>query len=114
MNTTISNNGLPKLPQANVSQGSSAQAGSGAPAGPADASASTAGGADKVNLTDSARALAEAARSGDASPIDTAKVERIRQSLASGTYQVNPERIADRMLSMEHQMAGTKPAAGGA
>ncbi|MEW5833455.1 MAG: flagellar biosynthesis anti-sigma factor FlgM [Pseudomonadota bacterium] len=113
MNTTISNNGLPKLPQANVSQGSSAQAGAAA-AGQTDATGGAAGGVDKVNLTDSARALQQASRSGDASPIDTAKVERIRQALASGTYQVKPERIADGMLSMEQQMAGTKPAAGGA
>ncbi len=114
MNTTISNNGLPKLPQASVSQGSSAQTGAAPTAGTADAAGTPTGGVDKVNLTDSARALSEASRSGDASPIDTAKVERIRQALASGTYQVNPERIADGMLSMEHQMAGTKPAAGGA
>jgi len=114
MNTTISNNGLPKLPQANVSQGNSAQAGGASAAGSADAAGGTAGGVDKVNLTDSARALQQASRSGDASPIDTAKVERIRQALASGTYQVNPERIANGMLSMEHQMAGTKPVAGGA
>ena len=114
MNTTISNNGLPKLPQTGVSQGNGAQGG--ATAGPAttDAAAGPAGAADKVNLTDSARALQQAARSGEASPVDSAKVERIRQSLAAGTYQVNPERIADGMLSMEHQMAGTKPAAGGA
>lgn len=109
MNTTISNNGLPKLPQPNTTQGgASAQA----PAGVAgtEASASTVA-SDKVNLTDSARALQEAARSGD--PVDTAKVERIRQSLAAGTYQVNPERIADRMLSLDSQIAGSKPVAGG-
>ncbi|HEU4669930.1 MAG TPA: flagellar biosynthesis anti-sigma factor FlgM [Dyella sp.] len=113
MNTTISNNGLPKLPQTGVSQGSGTQTGAPAASGPSDAAGTTAG-VDKVNLTDSARALAEASRSGDASPIDTAKVERIRQALASGTYQVNPERIADGMLSMEQQMAGTKPVAGDA
>jgi negative regulator of flagellin synthesis FlgM len=69
--------------------------------------------ADKVNLTDSARALQEASRAGDSSPIDTAKVERVRQALAAGTYQVNPERIADRMLSLDSQIAGTKPVSGG-
>lgn len=111
MNTTISNNGLPKLPQTSVGQGNSAQAGAASSAGSTDATGGTAG-VDKVNLTDSARALQQASRSSDASPIDTAKVERIRQALASGTYQVNPERIADGMLSMEQQMAGGKPAAG--
>lgn len=111
MNTTISNNGLPKLPQASNSKGS---ASSQAPAGAAGTEAGTsAGAADKVNLTDSARALQEASRTGDSSPIDTAKVERVRQALASGTYQVNPERIADGMLSLDRQIAGAKPVAGG-
>lgn len=111
MNTTISNSGLPKLPQTNTSQGSNASAGA-AGASSTDAAAQTAGGVDKVNLTDSARALQEASRAGDASPVDSAKVERIRQELASGTYQVNPGRIADGLLSIEHQMAGAKPTSG--
>ncbi len=111
MNTTISNNGLPTLPQANSSQGS---APSQAPAAATGSEAgSSAGAADKVNLTDSARALQEASRAGDSAPIDTAKVERVRQALAAGTYQANPERIADRMLSLDSQIAGAKPVSGG-
>ena len=112
MNTTISNNGLPKLPQANAPAGN---ASSQAPASGAMGTEASAGAApsDKVNLTDSARALQEAARSGDSSPVDTAKVERIRQSLTTGTSAVNPERIADRMLSLDSQIAGAKPVAGG-
>jgi negative regulator of flagellin synthesis FlgM len=111
MNTTISNNGLPKLPQANSSKGN---APSQAPAGAAGTEAgSGAGAADKVNLTDSARALQQASRAGDSSPIDTAKVERVRQALAAGTYQVNPERIADGLLSLDSQIAGAKPVSGG-
>ncbi|HET6433637.1 flagellar biosynthesis anti-sigma factor FlgM [Dyella sp.] len=113
MNTTISNNNLPKLAQANSAQGNaSSQAPSSA--GSADASGSAAASADRVNLTDSARALQEASRAGDSSPIDTAKVERVRQALASGSYQVNPERIADSLLSLEGQMGGTKPTPGAA
>lgn len=113
MNTTISNNNLPKLPQANSTQGNaSSQASAGA--GSADAVGKGAGPADKVNLTDSARALQEASRAGDSSPIDTAKVERVRQALAAGTYQVNPERIADSLISLEGQIGGAKPAAGAA
>ncbi|MGA0586382.1 flagellar biosynthesis anti-sigma factor FlgM [Dyella sp. KRB-257] len=110
MNTTISNNGLPKLAQAGSSQGN---APSQAPAAAGGSEPGSAAAADKVNLTDSARALQEAARAGDSAPIDTAKVERVRQALAAGTYQVNPERIADRMLSLDSQIAGSKPVAGG-
>ncbi|HEX5307054.1 MAG TPA: flagellar biosynthesis anti-sigma factor FlgM [Dyella sp.] len=110
MNTTISNNGLPKLPQANSNQGNAPSQASAAATGTEPGGAVS---ADKVNLTDSARALQEAARAGDSSPIDTAKVERVRQALAAGTYQVNPERIADRMLSLDSQIAGSKPVSGG-
>jgi negative regulator of flagellin synthesis FlgM len=113
MNTTISNNNLPKLPQANSTQGNASSQAS-ASAGGAGAVGNAAATVDKVNLTDSARALQEASRAGDSSPIDTAKVERVRQALASGSYQVNPERIADSMLSLEGQITGTNPAAGAA
>lgn len=110
MNTTISNNGLPNLHQTASSQsGSSSQA----PASTVstDNSASAVGSSDKVNLTDSARALQEAARAGDGAPVDSAKVDKIRQSLAAGTYQVNPQRIADGVLSLDSQIAGSKPVA---
>lgn len=112
MNTTISNNGLPKLPQANSSQGSAPSQASSSAAG-TDATGGTPGASDQVKLTDSARALQEAARAGDGSPVDTAKVEKIRQSLAAGTYQVNPQRIADGLLSLDHQIAGGKPVSSG-
>lgn len=106
MNTTISNNGLPNLHQTASSQsGSQSQA----PASTANTESSSrpVGSSDKVNLTDSARALQEAARAGDGAPVDSSKVDKIRQSLAAGTYQVNPERIADRLLSLDGQIAGS-------
>lgn len=111
MNTTISNNGLPNLQQTANSQ-SSPQAQ--APASKVSTeSSSAAGSSDKVNLTDSARALQEAARAGDGAPVDSAKVDKIRQSLAAGTYQVNPQRIADGLLSLDSQIGGSKPVASG-
>lgn len=105
MNTTIFNNGLPKLPQTAASQGSS-------PAQGNVAASDTAGGAakpaDSVRLTDSARALQDAARTSDTAAIDTHRVEKIRQALANGSYQVNPARIADGMLALDSQIAGTQ------
>jgi negative regulator of flagellin synthesis FlgM len=104
MNTTISNNGLPKLPQAAGQPGSSAAsessagaAASGAPAAKAD---------DQLKLTDSAKALQQAART-DATPVDAQRVERVRQALADGSYKVDAGRIADRMIAMERQLGGT-------
>ena len=59
---------------------------------------------DQLKLTDSARALQEAARLDTSSAIDTKRVEQIREALASGSYQIDAGRIADRMLSFERQI----------
>ncbi|CAK0776171.1 negative regulator of flagellin synthesis FlgM [Gammaproteobacteria bacterium] len=37
--------------------------------------------------------------------VDRNRVEEVRQRLAAGTYEVNPARIANRMLSMERAFA---------
>ena len=103
MNTTISPNGLPALPQAKTNQGSA-----GSQTSSASASGSTAPQAsDSVKLTDSARALHQATSVNAQSPVDTAKVEQIRKSLADGTYHVNAGKIADRLTSIESQINGT-------
>ncbi|WP_243039271.1 flagellar biosynthesis anti-sigma factor FlgM [Dyella sedimenti] len=103
MTTTISNNGLPKLPQPPSGQGSGAAQGTGG-ASSSEAAGGSAGADDRVQLTDSARALQEASRTASGSAIDTKKVEQVRQSLASGNYTIDPGRIADRMLSLERQL----------
>jgi len=105
MNTTISNNGLPKLPQAPTGQGSSSTQGASGTT-TSDAAASSTGTNDRVQLTDSARALQEAARTHTGATMDTKKVEQIRQALANGTYKVDAGRIADRMMSLENQLNG--------
>ena len=105
MNTTISNNGMPKLPQPATGQGSSStQGASSTPA--SDATASSTCTSDRVQLTDSARALQEAARTNDGATMDTKKVDQIRQALANGTYKVDAGKIADRMMSLENQLNG--------
>ncbi|QNK02599.1 flagellar biosynthesis anti-sigma factor FlgM [Dyella telluris] len=105
MNTTISNNGLPKLPQPATGQGSSSTQ-SPASTTSTDAATGSTGTNDRVQLTDSARALQEAARTTSGATMDTKKVEQIRQALANGTYKVDAGRIADRMMSLETQMNG--------
>lgn len=102
MNTTISSNGLPQLPLATNSTDSSANQASTT----ASATSTTATQAnDSVQLTDSARALQQA--SSTDSPVDTAKVEQIKQSLAAGTYKVDANAIANNLTSLESQINGT-------
>jgi negative regulator of flagellin synthesis FlgM len=55
-----------------------------------------------VEVSDTASVLLE--RASDA--FDSAKVERIRQSIADGTYRVNPEAIADKLLSNAQDLLG--------
>lgn len=103
MNTTISSNGLPILPQATTSQGSASNQTS---------SASTSGSAaaqpdDSVKLTDSAHALHQATSVSAQIPVDTAKVEEISKALTSGSYPVDAGKIADRLALIESQINGT-------
>lgn len=47
-------------------------------------------------------ALAAATRQmGAAPPVDTAKVDRIKNAIAMGTYTVNPEAVAERMIATD-------------
>lgn len=34
-------------------------------------------------------------------PIDTARIARVKQAIASGNYPVDPEKIAERMLDLD-------------
>lgn len=104
MNTTISNNGLPKFTQATNGSGNGSTPATAAPAGSASAASQP---DDQLKLTDSARALQQAARPDEAAAIDPQRVERVRQSLANGSYQINPGHIADKMMSLEQQIGGT-------
>jgi negative regulator of flagellin synthesis FlgM len=101
MNTTISSNGLPQLPLPTANADSSASQAS-TTSSSSNAAAPQAN--DSVKLTDSARALQQA--SSTDSPVDTARVEQIKKSLAAGTYKVDPNAIADRLVSMDTQISG--------
>lgn len=103
MSTTI-NPGGPTVPKPSVSN-------SPLPAAAGDAEGSVSGHApagsaqsdDRVQLTESARAIGAATRSADA-PVNTQRVEHIRQAIADGTYKVDAQRVADRLISLEKQI----------
>lgn len=106
MNTTITNNGLPKFTQTTGNTVNDPATTVSAPAGNGQGGVSRAGD-DQLKLTDSALALQQAARSDDSSAIDPQRVEQVRKALADGSYRIDPARIADRMLALEQQIGGT-------
>lgn len=78
-----------------------------------DGAASTAGTAGKpanpVQITDQARTLAALEHTVNSLPVvNEAKVARIRQAIEDGSYQVVPERIADKLLRMDRELGAAQ------
>ena len=62
---------------------------------------------DRVSLTPEAQRLKALEASVAQQPVvDAQKVERIRNELAQGRYQIDPERVADKMMQFEQQVFG--------
>lgn len=97
--------GLP--PQAATAPTTTATSKRGGKSGPSNEAAPVA--TDNLALTDSARAMQEAASAQSAAgpSFDAAKVERIRTAIANGSYAINAGRIADKLVAMEQQMGNT-------
>jgi negative regulator of flagellin synthesis FlgM len=78
----------------------------------ADAKASSsaaAAGSSPVQITEQARQLAALERAVQNLPIvDEARVAAIRLAIEEGRYEVSPERIADKLLRMEHELRGAE------
>ena len=73
------------------------KAGSGAPSG------------TDVHITSTAKGLAALEQSIlDMPAIDQARVDEVQQRLASGKYDVDPQRIADGLLRLDTVLAGLK------
>lgn len=63
----------------------------------------------ETNITASARTLAVLDQLAKNLPeIDQARVEQVSKRLADGSYKVNPERIADKLLLAEQALGQLK------
>jgi negative regulator of flagellin synthesis FlgM len=59
-----------------------------------------------VNITDQAKQLASLEQVLQSLPaVDEARVAEIRSAIQDGRYQVNPERIADKLLRFEQELS---------
>lgn len=75
----------------------------------AAAADSSAAGTD-VHLTGAARGLAAIEQSLRALPaVDELRVSAVKQRLQDGSYEVDPQRVADRLLRMEADLARLAP-----
>ncbi|HXC60716.1 MAG TPA: flagellar biosynthesis anti-sigma factor FlgM [Steroidobacteraceae bacterium] len=71
---------------------------------------SSAAAESDVHLTGASRNLAAIEQSLRELPaVDELRVSTVRQRLASGDYKVDPQRVADRMLSMERDLGRAAP-----
>jgi negative regulator of flagellin synthesis FlgM len=65
--------------------------------------------ATPVRITDQARQLAALERAVQDTPVvNEARVASIRLAVEEGRYEVVPERIADKLLRMEHELRMTE------
>jgi negative regulator of flagellin synthesis FlgM len=70
--------------------------------GDSSASVSSSQAGDQLTLTDSARTLQKFEEAVAKTPVVNAdKVSAIKQALSSGTYQIDPARVADKLLKFE-------------
>ena len=56
---------------------------------------------DSVVLTNSVQEIKKSFESFTESSLDMQRVERIKQAIENGTYEINPDRIAQKMIQFE-------------
>ena len=62
---------------------------------------------DSISLTDTASRLQKLESTIAELPVvDTQRVEDIRNAIANGEYEVNPARVAEKMLSLDAELNG--------
>ena len=70
--------------------------------GSTSSSSSSSSGSDKVSLTKTAARLKDIEQKlSDQSPVDTNRVNEMKTALANGNYNVDAEKIADKMMNFE-------------
>ena len=64
---------------------------------------------DTVALTHTARLMQRVENMlASVQPTDRARVDAVRQALASGAYEIDPERIAARIVRLERELSGRR------
>ncbi|MGZ5049745.1 MAG: flagellar biosynthesis anti-sigma factor FlgM [Methylobacter sp.] len=61
---------------------------------------------DKVALTPTAMELKKSIGASSSTPVDFDRVNAIKKALANGTYSVNAEKVAQKLMQFEKLMPG--------
>lgn len=70
-----------------------------------DASTTVSGSSDTLNLTSEASQMqALESQIADLPVVDTKRVREVQHALATGSFQVDPAKVADKMLNFESGM----------
>jgi negative regulator of flagellin synthesis FlgM len=78
-------------------------------AAPVSPPPAAAGNQDVVELTGLGSRLQELTQAvADLPEVDKARVARARQALGDGSYQVEPEAVADKLLAMENLLGSAR------
>ncbi|MGZ8917275.1 MAG: flagellar biosynthesis anti-sigma factor FlgM [Methylobacter sp.] len=59
---------------------------------------------DSVALTSTTQEIKKAVGSSSASPVDIDRVNSVKKALADGSYQINTENVAQKMIQFEQLM----------
>ncbi len=51
--------------------------------------------------------LAGSLRGGEAPPVNSARIQEIKQAIAEGRFKINPEAIADRLIESARDLVGS-------
>jgi negative regulator of flagellin synthesis FlgM len=104
MTTKIDGPSLPQARSVDAAPGANAARAGGDRSQPVAAAAA----ADTVRFTGEASGLQQAIERevGMPASLNVEKINAIRAAIAGGTYQVNPQEIANRLLALERQLMG--------
>ena len=97
-------NGLPQSQTQTAAERQQVDVGRGEPSAPEQETGNSTS-ADTVSLTDTASNLQKLENTISELPVvDSGRVESIRQSIASGDFEVNAESTAENMLRFEEEL----------
>lgn len=96
----------PQLESQKLNQQQQAQTQNAPNAPQSNVNAPTAPRTDSVSLTQSAQQLANVQKKGNDAPVNQEKVDKLKQAIQSGEYQINPEQLASKIARAETELFG--------